>query len=162
MLRRKNQDNGLIYSPRKIRDTGIQMNAIVMDRKETHLDAKHDERRTLQHSLKVTACVVGIAMLTGYGSAIAQQTTLTPDSPEALVAAMPLGELERAFWVCDYTATVAGVHATPVALCAAVWDEIKQTKFGGSFPDLLAWWQSSKAAEHAALATATVAYRAQD
>ena len=112
--------------------------------------------------LKVTACVIGLSALTGHGAALAQQVMPTPDSAEAFVAAMDPAGLEKAFWVCDYTATVAGVQATPVALCTAVWDELKQTKFGGSFDDLLAWWQSNKAVEHEALATSVVAYQAQD
>jgi hypothetical protein len=115
-----------------------------------------------KRAVKLAACVIALSALIEHGSALGQQRTVTPESLEAFVAALEPGDLEKAFWVCDYKATIGGVHATPVALCAAVWDELKQTRFGGSFEDLLAWWQLNKAAEHEALATSTVAYQAQD
>jgi hypothetical protein len=118
--------------------------------------------RRLKDLVKVAACVIGLAAVTAYGSASAQSATPTSESVEAFVAAMHPADLEHVFWVCDYKATIGGVHATPVVLCSAVWDELKQTKFAGSFEDLLAWWQSNKAMEHEALATSMVAYRVQD
>jgi hypothetical protein len=75
---------------------------------------------------------------------------------------MQPGELEKAFWVSDYTATMRGVDATPIAVCSAVWDEFKQTRFGGSFEDLLAWWQVHKVAEHEALAAQTAREGGED
>jgi hypothetical protein len=62
-------------------------------------------------------------------------------------------DLERAFWVCDYTATTRGVHAAPIELCSAVTDELKHEKFGGDFEQLLKWWQENKPAEHQKLAS---------
>jgi hypothetical protein len=126
------------------------------------MDTSQGSSGSWKRLMRVTACVVGVSTFAAHGLALAQQTMLAPDSARAFAAAMGPADLEKAFWVCDYTATVAGVQATPVALCAAVWDEIKQPKFGGSFEDLLAWWQSNKAAEHEALATAPVAFRSQD
>jgi hypothetical protein len=67
-------------------------------------------------------------------------------------AALTLAGLEKAFWACDYVATVRGVDATPVAVCTAVYDDLKDAKFAGDFRELLEWWKLNKAAEHAKLA----------
>jgi hypothetical protein len=62
-------------------------------------------------------------------------------------------ELEKAFWVCDYTATTRGVHAAPIEVCSAVTDQLKREKFGGDFGQMLEWWQQNKPTEHANLAS---------
>ena len=71
---------------------------------------------------------------------------------EASGRASAFAELESAFWACDYVATPRGVDAAPVAICGAVYDELKTLKFGGDFGELLAWWKQNKLAEHARLA----------
>ena len=63
-----------------------------------------------------------------------------------------VSELEHAFWTCDYTATVRGVHAAPVALCSAVTEELKNAKFGGDFGEMLEWWRQHKPSAHHRLA----------
>jgi hypothetical protein len=72
-----------------------------------------------------------------------------PDAPD--VSGMPVAALERAFWVCDHTATVHGVEATPVATCTSVFEAVKEKKFGGDFLQLLAWWRENKRLEHTRL-----------
>ena len=62
-------------------------------------------------------------------------------------------QLERAYWACDYAATTRWVGGAEGAMCVAIYEELKRTKFNGSFPALLSWWQQNKAAEHRALAT---------
>ena len=74
-----------------------------------------------------------------------------PADPPVVIAERPLDELERAFWVCDHTATTQGIEATPIALCSAVFDALRDEKFGGDFARLLAWWQQNKAIEHTRL-----------
>jgi hypothetical protein len=64
---------------------------------------------------------------------------------------VPVEVLERAFWVCDHTATVNGVGATPVGACTAVFETLKEVKFGGDFGELLAWWRHNKPLEHTRL-----------
>ena len=64
---------------------------------------------------------------------------------------MPLDVLERAFWVCDHRATTHGVDATPVGACTAVFEALKENKFGGDFGELLAWWRQNKLVEHTRL-----------
>ena len=67
------------------------------------------------------------------------------------IYSMPPEVLERAFWVCDHTATVNGVDATPIAECTAVFEAMKDTRFGGDFGQLLAWWRENKLVEHTRL-----------
>ena len=62
------------------------------------------------------------------------------------------GDLESAFWACDYVASTRGVDATPVATCGAVYEELKKVKFGGDFLELLAWWKLNKHVEHERMA----------
>ena len=84
--------------------------------------------------------------------AVAQAQT----SPYALAQpdtdAIALADLETAFWVCDYIATTRGVEATPIALCGAVYDELKTVKFSGDFSALLHWWKQNKRVEHLKIA----------
>ncbi|HEX2825085.1 MAG TPA: hypothetical protein VHP37_01950 [Burkholderiales bacterium] len=64
---------------------------------------------------------------------------------------LPPEVLERAFWICDHTATVQGIDATPIAACTSVFEALKETKFGGDFGELLAWWRANKLIEHTRL-----------
>ena len=61
-------------------------------------------------------------------------------------------DLERAFWICDYTATTRGVSATPVERCGAVYEQLKTTRFEGDFNQLLLWWRENKPTEHQKIA----------
>ncbi len=63
------------------------------------------------------------------------------------VSVQRLADLETAFWVCDHTATRRGIEYTPMALCAAVTDELKAVKFRGDFDELVAWWTANKPAQ---------------
>ena len=71
-----------------------------------------------------------------------------PAGPMQAYAPLGGADLERAFWVCDYAATTRGVSATPVELCGAVYEELKNTKFRGDFSELLLWWKENRRAEH--------------
>jgi hypothetical protein len=61
-------------------------------------------------------------------------------------------QLEKVFWMCDYSATAHGVIAAPVDVCAAAYEELKQMKFDGDFEQLFAWWKEHKDEEHARIA----------
>jgi hypothetical protein len=63
-------------------------------------------------------------------------------------------ELERAFWFCDYAATVGSVDSGMAIACSTVTQELKAKKFGGDFDALVSWWRQNKAAEHGALEAA--------
>jgi hypothetical protein len=80
------------------------------------------------------------------------EAPMAPMPREGSARTNAFAELESAFWACDYVATTRGVDVTPVAICGAVYDEIKTLKFGGDFGELLAWWKQNKLAEHARLA----------
>ena len=116
-------------------------------------DAKKQGR--LKHLIhrNAAAWLLTIAALSASGSAPAQQWPASPRLSHDRAVMLQTADLERAFWMCDYTATVRGVYAAPVETCAAITDELKQHKFNGSFEELLAWWQFNKPAEHDKLAT---------
>jgi hypothetical protein len=58
------------------------------------------------------------------------------------------GDLERAFWVCDYVASTHGMQFVSMDLCAAITDLIKTEKFDGDYEELVRWWQEHKPAQH--------------
>ena len=102
---------------------------------------------------KAVAWLLAIAALSASGAAPAQQWPTSPRLSHDRAVMLQTADLERAFWMCDYTGTVRGVYATPIETCAAITDELKEQKFNGSFEELLAWWQFNKPAEHEKLAT---------
>jgi hypothetical protein len=73
--------------------------------------------------------------------------------PNAKTAALRAAELEAMFWTCDFVATTRGVYATPIELCSAATDELKNTRFGGDFMELQRWWKLNKSAQHERLTT---------
>ena len=94
----------------------------------------------------ITAIACGLALtLASPGRAAAQE------APTPAIEALSVADLERAFWICDYRATKHGVEATPVALCSAVFDTLRDQKFGGDFGELLAWWRVNKHLQHTSL-----------
>ena len=92
-----------------------------------------------------------LAFATIASAPAAAAAAASPAETPVIIAELPLGELERAFWVCDHTATTQGIEATPIALCSAVFDALRDEKFGGDFTQLLSWWQQNKAIEHTRL-----------
>jgi hypothetical protein len=87
-----------------------------------------------------------IALTLGFSGAASSQQS---DLGLKLVTAS-LASVEEAFWVCDYRAATGG--DADIAACAAVYEALKQRKFGGDFGKLLRWWQENKAARHEELA----------
>jgi hypothetical protein len=98
---------------------------------------------------KSAACALALA-------ALAAPIVQAEEAPAAPVPTQSdeagLARLESAFWACDYVATTEGVHATPIAVCRYVTEELKQVKFAGSFTQLLEWWRANKVAEHRRIA----------
>ena len=94
---------------------------------------------------------LGVALFLSFAaSAAAHAGEGDSDAAQDLVN-MPVEALERAFWICDHRATTHGVDATPVGACTAVFEALKQNKFGGDFIELLAWWRENKLTEHTRL-----------
>jgi hypothetical protein len=86
------------------------------------------------------------------GAPAESQETARASREDAIDRFTP-ADLERAFWECDYVATTRGMGLEEGADCADIYDKTKRTKFGGDFHAMFAWWQRSKATEHAAIAT---------
>lgn len=89
----------------------------------------------------------------GIGRRTPQPQTSPSPAAEVNAAVAVVAELETAFWLCDYVATTRGVEATPIAICGAVYDELKTVKFAGDFAELLAWWKQNKVLEHRKIAS---------
>ncbi|MEO8188324.1 MAG: hypothetical protein ABI580_13275 [Burkholderiaceae bacterium] len=62
-----------------------------------------------------------------------------------------LAQLERGFWICDHLVTKQAADIQQAGTCSANFEALKETKFGGDFEKLLAWWRVNKAAQHKAL-----------
>lgn len=92
------------------------------------------------HASKIVAVV---AFTIGFAG------TASPQQADT-VSAATLVSLEDAFWACDYRAATSG--NADAAVCAAVYEALKQRKFDGDFARLLGWWQENKAARHQQLA----------
>ena len=105
-------------------------------------------RATRRSALALAITAAAFAASFGAPSG-AQQLPTTVDARS--IYDMPPDALERAFWLCDHRATVYGVDATPVAACTMVFEALKESRFGGDFGELLAWWQENKAVEHTKL-----------
>lgn len=63
-------------------------------------------------------------------------------------AELRLDELEKAFWVCDYAATISIVDVHDAMNCSHFIEALRQRKFAGDFVAMLAWWRQHKEAEH--------------
>jgi len=114
----------------------------------------------LSRSTKAAAFATLAAALVA-GAASAEQTTDADSVPPGKAASVRLADLENAFWVCDYTATTSRAAELDVTACVAVYDAMKERKFGGDFHKLLAWWQQNKVARHDALAAADARRKAR-
>ena len=106
------------------------------------------------HSLSASLRALAVALVVSCASSAIPQPAHAqpPAAPESDdIRSMPVDVLERAFWLCDHRATTHGVDATPVEACTAVFETLKQNKFGGDFSELLAWWRQNKLVEHTRL-----------
>ena len=94
--------------------------------------------------------VVSATVLFGWSAGVAARAELTDE--------IPVAELERAFWRCDYEATQRALDVGTAAQCGEIAEAFKARRFGGDFGALLAWWRHHKDAEHLALADADRAH----
>ncbi len=95
------------------------------------------------------AMKAAIAMLIAAGAA----SWSAPSSAQATIGAeLRLAELEKAFWVCDHTATTGPIDTGSAITCGSFTEALKQRKFDGDFNAMLTWWRQHKEAEHLALA----------
>jgi len=97
-----------------------------------------------------------VLMLQDAGVASAQEPAASepamelssPDASEYLNDGASI-DLERAFWLCDYSATRKGVDLGTALACSEITENLKATKFNDDFESMLAWWERNKATEHA-------------
>ncbi len=95
---------------------------------------------------------VAIATALGWGTAWAQPSSGASVQTGVQLASVKLTDLETAFWACEYAATVRG--NANIASCTAVYDALKERKFGGDFDGLLKWWQQNRVSEYRRLGVA--------
>lgn len=99
---------------------------------------------------RLKTAALAAAMLVLGGTAVAQQQD-APASSWLDPDRISLAALEDAFWACDYGATTRGAGDDAITPCEAVYDALKERKFGGDFDRLLAWWEEHKPAQFARL-----------
>ena len=100
----------------------------------------------------VLACAVNFAALAApQSAALAADARTDARVIRARVESLAVRDLEKAFWACDHAAAIHGVHAAPVEVCSAIYDVLRDHKFGGDFNSLLGWWQQNRHIEHDAL-----------
>ena len=100
--------------------------------------------------MKTAAAALLAAGALGWAAPSAAQTVAAASTATEIL----LGDLEKAFWACDFAATNSRVDAGTAMACGNVGEALKLRKFDGDFNALLAWWRQHKEAEHLALATA--------
>jgi len=106
-----------------------------------------------QRVVSVTKIVITtIGVLGSVEFATAQQPQRIVAAPPSEFSSARLTDLENAFWVCDYLATTRG--GGDIQTCTAVYEAVKQIKFGGDFDKLVAWWHQNKVAQHQNIAIA--------
>lgn len=97
-------------------------------------------------AVKAAVAVLIVADAAGWSAPGSAQTTFG--------AELRLDEIEKAFWVCDYAASIRLVDMGSAIVCSHLTEALKQHKFDGDFDAMLAWWQQHKEVEHRALAKA--------
>jgi len=91
--------------------------------------------------------VVGAYLAGGWS----QPISAAPQAAEPRTMVLTSADLEKAFWICDYTATEKGVNATPIDVCSKVTEDLKNEKFHGDFEELTNWWRQNKLIAHQSL-----------
>lgn len=98
--------------------------------------------------------VLAAAVITaGLSMAWAQARSTVPATAAADAGELRLEKLENDFWICDFVATTRGATFTPIDICAAVTEHLKNEKFRGDYEEMVKWWRVNKAAEHLKIQT---------
>lgn len=63
------------------------------------------------------------------------------------VSAMPVAEMEKAYWDCEFAAVEGHISLDSAAACSEIYEHLKKRKFGGQFTNFLLWWQENKTHE---------------
>lgn len=100
---------------------------------------------------RIVITTIGV-LLGSVANTSAQQPQRTLAAPTSELSSIKLTDLENAFWVCDYLATTRG--SSDINTCTAIYEAVKERKFGGDFDKLVAWWRQNKVAQHQSIAVA--------
>lgn len=57
---------------------------------------------------------------------------------------MSFGEIEKAYWDCEFIATQGTIDFDGAAACSEIYEHLKTDKFRGDFKRFLVWWQENK------------------
>ena len=106
-------------------------------------------------SSKLAPFALALVAMTAYCDTALAEHWVSPNGDVQMSDGPRVSQLEKAFWVCDYVATTRGIHATHTDLCSTVTDELRKEKFGGSYQQMIDWWQQNKPAEHEKVAAGT-------
>ncbi len=112
---------------------------------------RHGEREFTQRLYRATIGLSSQAMRVATAALIVIGASggSAPSRAQAIVGEeLRLEELEQAFWVCDYAATINLVDIHDAIHCSRLTEALRQRKFEGDFTAMLAWWQQHKQAKH--------------
>lgn len=62
----------------------------------------------------------------------------------AAITGLPLPEVEKAYWDCEFTATQGIVSYDDAPFCSVLFEHLKEDRFFGDFNKFLIWWQQHK------------------
>ena len=115
--------------------------------------AANKGRRSSAANLGALLAIGGALTWLGFNTWGQEQTSTA--APVAVVAyhSTP-GDLERAFWFCDYAGTNGSVDSGTAVACTTITEELKIRNFNGDFDAMVAWWRQNKPAEHQAIEAA--------
>ncbi len=68
------------------------------------------------------------------------------------LAAIPMVDLERHYWDCNYAATQSMLDTVDAEFCSRVYERLKAEKFNGDYQKFMKWWADNKTRENAARA----------
>ncbi len=111
---------------------------------------RQDTKRCISSAFKKFALSAAMAAAVGYMGSVSAQESGARLPVAVVLASVNLTDLEAAFWACEYAATTRGAASIPT--CAAVYDALKERKFGGDFDGLLKWWQLNRVSAYRRLA----------
>ena len=97
----------------------------------------------------IAAGWLAVALLAGAPEGMGATPQTTPVHRVTLDGAeRSAGDIEKAFWICDYVASTRGMQFVSLDLCAAITDLIKTEKFGGDYDEMIEWWREQKPEQH--------------
>lgn len=107
----------------------------------------------LEQKARTVGCRAAAAFFVAAALGFAGSSAADEIAGQQNVAA-EIGDLEKAFWVCDWAATTSRIDDQQAIVCGKITTELTEQKFGGDFDKLVAWWRENKVSEHRKLTLA--------